>query len=254
MSPKIGKQFLIGFLLICFGSIFGCGGGGGGGSNPPVSPAQVDMTGIWQVEEVVDGNCQGTNYPYTEIFIYTGTQEGNTLTMRDTTGNREFTATINGSTISFEDTFPDGDGTITFEFTGTCSSDGQSFSGRALWTYNESGYSCSGTTEFTGTKNSDTQVDATGSWSGTFESRVYGISDTFEAVIADDNGVLSGTISVPYIGMTNAGLTGIVEGSAITFGDIDNQITFTGTISETGAASGTYVYLSVDNGNWEATR
>lgn len=240
-------------LLIGVGLLIGCGGGGGGGSDD--TPVLVNLAGIWQVEETVDGDCSGNDYPYSRIMIYTVTQSGNSVTMRDDLEDEEMTATLSGYTLSIDDTLPNGDGSITITGDAECSTDGRRFSGTATWTYTEPGYSCSGTRTLTGTKTSDARVDAGGDWSGTYDSDEYGVSDTFSATIVDTDGVLTGTISVPFIGMSDAVLTGTVDGSAITFGDISGQITFTGVITESGTASGSYAFDSLgDEGTWEAHR
>ncbi len=89
-------------------------------------------------------------------------------------------------------------------------------------------------------------VDMSGTWSGTWESSVYSLSGTFTANIKQQKSTLSGSIDVPYISMIGADLKGTVEGNTIVFGDIDNQITFTGTVSEDSTtSSGTYVDCAV---------
>jgi hypothetical protein len=66
---------------------------------------------------------------------------------------------------------------------------------------------------------------------------------------------LSGTINVPEIGMNGASLKGSVDGNTITFGDIDDKITFTGIVGGESAASGTYIYPSLtDNGAWQGSK
>jgi hypothetical protein len=254
------KNIVIALILLTGTSLLaGCGGGSGGDAdsgNPSNTPAQVDLTGTWQTEEVVSGNCSGEDYPYTEIHVYTGTQQGDTVTMREEAQGIDFTGTVSGYTLSAHTTVPDGSGTLSINFTCACAENGQSFSGSGKWTYQEAGYSCSGTTQVTGTRLAEVQVDATGSWSGEFTSTEYaGVSGTFAADIADTGGQLTGTISVPYIGMSGAELTGTVDGSVITFGDIDHRITFSGVVTAAGTASGSYVYdFMGDEGSWTADR
>lgn len=242
-------------LLLSTGILTGCGGSSSDG-NTAAAPALVNLSGTWHTDEVVSGNCGGTEYPYTEIHVYTGIQQGDTVTMHDETEGIEFTGTVSGYTLSAHTTVPDGSGTLTIDFTCTCAEDANSFSGSGQWTYQETGYSCSGTTQVTGTRLAEAQVDATGSWSGNFSSTEYsGVSGTFSAEIADTDGQLTGTISVPYISMDSAELVGTVDGSVIIFGDIDNRITFTGAVTAAGAASGSYVYdFLSDEGSWTANR
>jgi hypothetical protein len=262
MDAQLKKVVVAMVLLVGTGLLFGCGGGSSGGdspastNNPTTTPAQVDLNGTWQVEEVVSGNCSDTNYPTTEIHIFTGTQQGDSLTLHDVTDGTDYTGTVSGYTLTIHGTVPDGIGTLTTNATCSCTSDGQGFSGSGQWTYQETGYTCNGTAQVTGTKLDTAQVDATGTWSGTFSSTNHsGISGTFSAAITDTNGQLTGTISVPFIGMTDAELVGTVSGTAITFGDIDNRITFTGTATSAGNAQGTYNYDAMgDTGTWNADR
>jgi hypothetical protein len=260
MLGKFQKRLWITFLLICFGLLTGCGGGGGGGGGGDTLgdsdiPAQVNLTGVWQTEEAVSGNCSSETYPYTTIHIYTTSQSGNSVIMQDDMEDTVMTGTVSGYTLTFSKAVAEGDGNTTISFNGTCSENGESFNGSAQWTYSEPGYSCSGTTQITGTKTSDIQVDATGDWTGTYSSQEYSLTGTFSASIVDNAGELTGTISVPYIGITDTELTGTVVGSVITFGDISGLITFSGILTEGGTATGSYVYDTLDDeGNWNADR
>lgn len=256
MLTKFQTRLWITFLLICFGLLTGCGGGGGGDTlSDSDIQAQVNLTGIWHTEEAVSGNCKSETYPYTTIHIYTASQDGNSVTMQDDLEDTVITGTVSGYTLTFSNTVTDGYGNTTINFNGTCSENGEGFSGSAQWTYSEPGYSCSGTSQITGTKTSEIQADATGDWTGTYSSQVYSLTDTFSASIVDNAGELTGTISVPYIGMTDAELTGTVVGRVITFGDINGLITFSGVLTHGGTATGSYVYDTLDDeGNWSADR
>lgn len=81
-------------------------------------------------------------------------------------------------------------------------------------------------------------------------------SDTLFISNVDTNRVLSGTLNVPDIAMSDAELTGTVAGNVITFGDIDGLITFVGVIADNGSdAEGSYLYDDgFDDGTWEASR
>jgi hypothetical protein len=251
------KRSLILLGLICLGFTWGCGGSGEDSPAGPVSgddtPALVDMTGTWHVEETVNGNCSETDYPDTQIRIYTGTQTGNSVTFNDTLEDEVMTATLNGYTLKLNGTRRSGVGTLSINGTATCAKGGRSFSGISEWTYNEPGYSCTGTTQVTATKTNDQQMNATGRWSGTYESKEYHQTGTFSVVITDTDGNLTGTIDVPFIGMIDTELTGTVDGNAITFGDINGEITFSGTLTESDTAAGSYEYDALnDEGSWEA--
>lgn len=98
-------------------------------------------------------------------------------------------------------------------------------------------------------------LDITGTWNGTWNSSVYGISGSFKANIAQQGSTLSGSIDIPEIGISGEDLVGTLDGNTITFGDIGGQITFTGTVSGNTAFSGTYIYPSFsDNGTWEGSK
>jgi len=99
------------------------------------------------------------------------------------------------------------------------------------------------------------QIDLTGTWKGTWHSRVYGINGDFKTTVVQQGSTLSGLISVPDIGIYNADLKGTGTGNNVVFGDFAGKITFTGTLSGNSTLSGTYVYPSQsDNGTWQAAK
>ncbi len=255
---KLQKLKLTILLTFCIGFLAGCGGSGGSdGPGATNTPAQVDIAGIWQVEETVNGNCGSTDYPYSGTLAYTVTQQNSSVTIRNNLEGTVMQGTLSGYTLTFNGTTPDGDGSITISFTGQCSQDGLSFQGTGQWTYAEPGYTCNGTTQITGTKPSSSQVDTSGDWAGQYASHENVINDTFSASITDDNGVLSGTLTVPMIGLSDAPLTGTVEANIISFGDIDGLITFVGVVTNGGVdAYGSYIYANgfEDKGTWQASR
>lgn len=241
-------------IVICLGLIFGCGGSGGGGSDDGGASASVDITGTWQAEEVVNGNCGSGSY--TRILAYTATQQGNSVVIQDNLEGTEYTGRLSGYTLTFSGSVPDGDGTRSIDFTGQCAQDGQSFSGTAQWVYSETGYSCNGTTAISCVIAGSDQIDAGGDWEGTYDSLEDAGSGSFSASIVDTDGVLSGTLDVPDIAMSDAELTGTVVGNVITFGDVDGLILFVGVIADDGSdAEGSYLYDDgYDEGTWEASR
>lgn len=258
MVLRLQRLTSILLLAACIGFLSGCGGGGGSpSSNVPNTPAEVDISGVWQVEETVNGNCGSEEYPYVRTLAYTATQQGNDVTIRNNLDGTEFSGSIGGYTIAFKGTVPDGDGSSTVSFTGECSQDGESFEGIGQWTYTEPGYTCSGTTAIAATLPSDQQVDASAVWQGQYASHEDSFSGSFIASITDNNGQLSGSLAVPLIGMNDAPLTGTVEKNIITFGDIDGLITFVGSVTTDGdAANGSYIYVNgfKDEGTWQANR
>jgi hypothetical protein len=91
-----------------------------------------------------------------------------------------------------------------------------------------------------------------GTWAGKAASS-YGINIAFTAKITESNTKISGTITIPFLSFTDEPITGTLNGSNISFGDISGVITFTGTISGS-SASGTYNLPSYsDTGSWTAT-
>lgn len=258
MGFKLKRLVSIILMFACIGIVLGCGGGSGSsGSNGQNEPAAVDISGVWQVEETVDGNCESPNYPYVRTLAYTATQQGNSVTIRNNLEGTENTGTMSGHTVTVSGTAPDGDGSLSINFTGECSQDGESFAGVARWTYNEPGYTCKGTTAIEATLPEDRQVDAGAVWEGQFVSHEASLSGSFTASITDTNGELSGTLAVPSIGLDDAPLTGTVENNIISFGDIDGFITFVGVITNNDeAANGSYLYVNgfKDEGTWQASR
>ncbi|MDD5772811.1 MAG: hypothetical protein PHX78_05010 [bacterium] len=110
------------------------------------------------------------------------------------------------------------------------------------------------------TQPSGTVINVSGEWNGPWTSSVFialNVKGTFKATVVQSGTVLTGTINVPEIGMTNAQLKGTVDTTNITFGDIDNKIVFTGVVSGNSSASGTYIYAYAplnDNGTWSGTK
>ena len=99
-------------------------------------------------------------------------------------------------------------------------------------------------------------MDVSGPWTGDWSSLTNsGLSGSFSLSVVQTDSVLTGTITVPYIGLSDAELTGTIAGNNMTFGDISNTITFIGVVNESGAlAFGIYSYTALgDNGTWSAT-
>jgi hypothetical protein len=93
-----------------------------------------------------------------------------------------------------------------------------------------------------------------GEWNGTWESEDNWYEGTFSASVIQVNNLLSGTISVPEIGMVDAALQGKVSGNVVYFGDINKIIQFVGLLGNE-TATGEYSYMSsTDDGSWMAER
>jgi len=223
-------------------------------SNP--QGGELDLTGTWSIQETITGNCPDEDYPYTNTYMAAFVQTGNHLTFTSTSTGTSLSGTISGNSITLTGTRPSKGGTTSINFPGTVSSDGNTVTGTATWTWTDGSYTCSGTTVVTMARVAQsTTLNVTGTWQGSWQSSAHNINGTFTTNITQQGSVLSGTINVPEIGMSGADLKGTVNGNIITFGDIDEKITFTGTVSGESAASGTYIYPSLtDNGTWQGNK
>lgn len=224
-----------------------------GPDNPP-----DDITGKWIAEEIITGNCDGDSYPITRFEIFEIIQSENSLTVKILDSDQISTGHLSGTNLSWTMDEIDDDGTLHIEFSGSLAEDGNIIHGTAQWTWNNlSGTStCNGTTEVTATKIMAASVIVTGTWDGTWQSNEHQLSGGFSVNLFQDSSILSGSIDIPYIGLNNAVLKGAVSGNKITFGDIDDIITFNGLIgSDSISASGSYKYPGYnDQGSWQASK
>jgi hypothetical protein len=98
-----------------------------------------------------------------------------------------------------------------------------------------------------------------GDWNGTWQSTVVTqATGTFTVTFAQNGNALTGTVRVAdSTCLPEGSLTGVLNGSAITFGAVKgaNTISYTGTVSGD-SMSGTYgaPTCGPDQGTWEATR
>jgi hypothetical protein len=144
MIKKLGTLLFLTSLLI----LSACGGGGGGGA--PLETPIGDVSGNWRINDT----STSTNSACNEVTQSTLTfsQSGNTGTVTDQFGN-VFTGTISGNTISWSGSYPDAPGTTTINsLSGTIAPSCNSLNGTSTWSYVETGFSCSGTSVFTGTR------------------------------------------------------------------------------------------------------
>ena len=147
--------------------VAGCGGGGGDAAPaaPAATPAPIgNIAGVWTITEtgitspapecMPPGNALAT-YPVTI------TQTGNALTVSgertNTATPTTFQGTIKGNAASWSGSFPERGGITTINsLTATVASDCNGFSGTSNWSYvgdAPSTFTCTGTTQFTGTRN-----------------------------------------------------------------------------------------------------
>ena len=152
------KSYLF-IFIIALGFLTVSCGGGGGGSTTPTDTTTNSIEGVWAITETSkDGNC-AVPAPK-ETFDLTVTQNGNSITIVDEDSN-SFTGTLSGQNLSwsgsYSDAAPDGTpGTTTLNsMSAIIDASCNSLSGSANWTWTAtdgSGYSCSGTTTFTGSR------------------------------------------------------------------------------------------------------
>lgn len=216
---------------------------------------EFDLTGWWTVHETITGNCNGIDYPYTSTYMGEFLQTGNNLTFKSTFNNTNLTGYVSGNVTTLNGMRHDA-GTISIDFTGTVSGENDRLAGVSTWIWTDGSNSCSGSADIMMTKNvQSTAINVSGTWQGHWQSYTHGISGYFDAIIIQKDSTLSGTINVPEIGLNNSKLKGTVFNNNITFGDIDDKITFTGTVIEESTASGTYSFPSIsDGGVWQGNR
>ena len=245
------KLFIISILVL---SIIFCWCGGSDVTGP--KSAAADLSGTWIIQQTINGNCQSTNYPEYKTEVAVITQSGNNLTISFSSTGLIVNGVISGSKVTWKASIPDGDGTLTMDFSGTVAAGGSSLTGSATWEWSDGSYSCSGTTEVTALKAGGAANDVSGTWEGSYQSSSYTtMNGTFTVKITQQDSSLYGFISVPEMYMTEEELTGTIIGNAITFGDIEGEITFTGIVIGDSVSSGTYSYpLHGDNGSWQATK
>ena len=234
------------FLVVC------------GDDNNPTGPEEpsADLTGTWVVQQIINGNCEGDNYPIEITDIATIIQSENDLTITFSASGALFEGKISANNVTWSGSTSEDDGILSIEFSGSVSNDGTTVTGTATWTWTNDMYTCSGTTVVNAIKSTSTFVDVTGTWEGSWQSSVYTtMSGTFATNITQQDTLLFGTISVPEIHISEANLKGTIFGNFITFGDIEEKITFTGILMNDSTSSGTYVYsIHNDNGSWQAVK
>ena len=214
-----------------------------------------DINGIWIADEVINGNCQGSNYPEYQTELFSVEQNDGNVTFTIIGENDGIAAIISGNTVSWQTTETDGDEVIVTSFSGTVSADKKSISGSATWTWtnNNSGYSCNGTTTILARKTESPSFTVNGKWQGAWLSDGGFLQGTFEANINQVNSLLSGTIDIPGVFFSAKELKGVISGEEIIFGDIDDEILFSGIVESTAdSASGNYFSDALDDsGSWQ---
>lgn len=145
------KRVIVAYGILC-ASILVLAACGDGDSGPQLQPPVADISGKWSITEKSDETKCGGGIVTTKYTV-TVTQSDNILIV--TTPAGKFNGTISGNTISWTGSFPEDGGTTTIDsMTLTVSSTGKSISGTSSWTWtNGNGtFTCSGTSQISGTK------------------------------------------------------------------------------------------------------
>jgi len=130
----------------------GCGGG-----SAELIAAAVNLTGSWDVSELIttaSGICSYRVDDPPDTWSADVVQSGNNVTVTITSGDNvgtEFTGTISGDKINWKGSYPTSGGTTTVKETDVTATD-TSFTGTANWDWTDGTDSCSGTTKLTGYK------------------------------------------------------------------------------------------------------
>lgn len=116
-------------------------------------------------------------------------------------------------------------------------------------------YTCSGTAQVSGTKVAQVINNVEGDWTGEWVTD-DGYSDgTFSVSIIQSDDSLSGSISVPVLGLVNAELSGTFTGNSILFGDVENAGLFYGVAESETSLIGCFTLSYFDEeGTWNATK
>jgi len=227
-------------------------------SNSPSEPNGniPDLSGIWIADEIITGNCPDEDYPINQTELFSVEQQGSNITFTIIGDNDGIAATIQSTNVTWQHTETYGTETFVNNFSGTVSADGKTISGSASWTWtnNSSGNSCSGTTSVIARKAEKPSINIQGKWQGTWISDEGQLQGTFEVNLTQETSMLTGTIDIPGAFFSAMNLKGVLSGSEIIFGDIDDEILFSGIMQLSGdSASGDYIseYLD-DAGSWQA--
>ncbi len=220
-----------------------------------IEPVQIsDLSGFWIISETITGNCHGSVETEQKTEIFSIYQQDSKLTITIYPNGDILKGTVEGDKISWEGTIPTVSGKTDIDFTGTATNNGNQAAGTASWEWNSDTYNCSGTTKISGEKVIQETADFSGEWEGTWKSEENSADGTFSANVTQNDTILSGTIDVPFLDISNASLKGFVSGNVVFFGDIEEKIKFVGIMNEN-TGEGTYSYMSLsDEGSWTGTK
>lgn len=148
----LARRSLTALFVFALSGLLGCGGDDTptSGSGDTLDPPATDMTGTWRISSEDDGTKCGDGITI-DIFDALITQTGNDLTVQTPSGT--FQGTISGRSVSWSGSFPQEGGTTTItNLQVTVSADNDGFDGNSSWSWSDGVDSCTGTSDFTGTR------------------------------------------------------------------------------------------------------
>jgi sugar lactone lactonase YvrE len=213
-----------------------------------------NLSGVWIADEVINGTSTSGNYPRTRVEIFNIIQSSNSFKII-INSNDTSTGTLSGNTIKWKGSRVENDAVLTIDFSGQIAADSKSFTGTANWTSKSSSYSESGTVTISAWKNQNRKLKLSGQWQGTYNSfNGYG-DGNFSVNIKQTESVLSGTITLPSLSLTEEEITGKVIDNCWSFGDIKGRIKFVGIMDNDSLHfRGSYTYASYDEGKWSIVK
>lgn len=214
----------------------------------------IDANGFWVASETTTGNCSGSMSTETKTMIYSIAQNGNDFTITFYPAENKVDGKLIGNKISWNGTIPTSSGNTAMNFAGEVDNTGTTVTGNGNWTWSSETFQCSGSVKVNAQKVVAQTADFSGNWQGTWQSEESSYSGTFSVNAVQNDNLLSGSINVPEIGLSNADLTGQVSGNIVFFGDIAGTIKFVGRLNNnTGAGDFAYPDFQ-EEGSWTGTR
>lgn len=147
------KSYVVVVAIMALFFAASCGGG-----SSSLEPATVDLTGTWEISELIteaSGVCSGVVGDMS-TYTLTAVQDGNDLTV--TVGNDAlenagavFTGTVSGDHINWSGSYPTNGGTTEVTSTDITATNTE-LSGTGNWNWSDGDDSCSGKTQVTGYK------------------------------------------------------------------------------------------------------
>ncbi|MBN1961855.1 MAG: hypothetical protein JW841_12995 [Deltaproteobacteria bacterium] len=212
-----------------------------------------DVSGIWEVTMVENGDCSGVHYPKTKEDIVQIVQNGSDILVIFESDGEQISGKIDGHNVTWQSNQSSGSGTIELAFSGEVSNDGNEFIGSANWTYQSSSSSCSGTTAITAHHLAAPAYDLTGALIGTITSDVTLETGTFRLdIVQSATGALKAGLSMSFASSYSScfPVEGRASGEGLTFEE-EMGMNLIGQTTDGKNFSGTYSQGS-DTGKWQA--